>query len=226
MARRPRCSAATAENLFPYIWAAHRLHEDDSQTKLLVEARILARQTSGEIAQLTGVPADVVDAYEALFFHCRPFLSARDWVMVQAIGKWVYGQAEPKAAVILRSFAYHGGPLVLDAVLPYLVGGKDLFDPPLDLSTSAGRREQVIRLAVAVHLLPNDAATNKKLSRIMLILFERGRLTRNRALLPALLTQKLDSRVKEALLDAALERDNQRETACVSGLAAGSRQTA
>jgi hypothetical protein len=61
----------------------------------------------------------------------------------------------------------------LDAVLPYLVGGKDLWEPPPDLATPAVRAEQVTRLAVATALLPRDAATDLKLQRIALML--RGR---------------------------------------------------
>src|ERR1035438_4038898 len=40
------------------------------------------------------------------------------------------------------------GPLVLDAVLPYLTGKKDPFEPVLDLSLPAARHEQTLRLLI------------------------------------------------------------------------------
>jgi hypothetical protein len=159
---------------FPDVHGARRLHDGGGPTRLLVEARLLARQASADVARLTGVSPEVVDAYEALFFHCRDRLDARDWVLVQAIHREGGGPEEPRAALI-RSFAYHGGPLVLDAVLPYLLGGRDSLEPVPDLSTPEGRREQALRLAVAVHLLPEDAMTRQKLHNIVLILRDRGR---------------------------------------------------
>src|SRR5262245_13994018 len=51
------------------IGAAQRLRADNGSTRLLVEARLLAQQTSVGIALLTGVPSPVIDTYESLFFN-------------------------------------------------------------------------------------------------------------------------------------------------------------
>jgi hypothetical protein len=108
----------------------------------------------------------VLDAFEALFFNVRGHLDALDWILRHAIGhKVAPGIAIPDSGVVLKSFAYHGGARVLDAVLPYLMRGQDLFNPPLDLSTVEGRREQAVRLAVAAHLLPWDSATDQNLQK-------------------------------------------------------------
>jgi hypothetical protein len=112
-----RGHAAAAIRQFPDVHGARRLHDGGGPTRLLVEARLLARQTSVEVARLTGLAPEVVDAFEAMFFNCRDRLDARDWVLVQAIDHGGGGREEPRAALI-RSFAYHGGPPVLDAVLP------------------------------------------------------------------------------------------------------------
>jgi hypothetical protein len=174
LAHTHQCTFAQAAKIDSELGAAHRLYEHSAPTGLLVEARLLMGEDSAQIARLTGIPAPVVDAYEAVFFNCRDRLHAADWVVCCALG------TPPSAASIgpdkgaaLKRFAFFGGPLVLDAVQPYLLGGEDLFDPPLDLSTIEGRREQIIRLAVAVHLLPNDAATQWKLQKIMLLVQER-----------------------------------------------------
>jgi hypothetical protein len=89
-----------------------------------------------------------------------------------------------------------------NAVLPYLLDGKDLFNLSPDLSTAEGRREQAVRLAVAAHMLPRDAATEKKLHRIMLILQERERQRPVRRSPAALVARQADARVAEALADA------------------------
>jgi hypothetical protein len=176
LARPHQCALLRAAKVDPDLAAAHRLYEHSGPTGLLVEALLLMGQDSVAIAQLTRVPPAVVDAYEAMFFQCRDRLHARDWVVCCALGMPPSAASiSPDKGAALKRFAFFGGPLVLDAVQPYLLDGKDLFDPPLDLSTIEGRREQLIRLAVAVHLLPNDAATQWKLQKVMLLIQERER---------------------------------------------------
>jgi hypothetical protein len=160
---------AAAMRQFPDVHGARRLHEAGGRTRLVVQARLLAGQAPAEAARLTGVSPEVVNTYEALFFDCRDRLDARDWVLVQAVQREGCCPEEPRAALI-RSFAYQGGPLVLDAVLPYLLGGRDPLEPVADLSTPDGRREQALRLAVAVHLLPADPVTVQKLHDILVLL--------------------------------------------------------
>ncbi len=174
LARRPGIRETTLQRRFPAVHAARRLHEVGGRTRWFVEASLLARQTSAEVARRTGVAADVVDVFESLFFHVRQSLNARDWILIHAIGiSACTGAVNPDPTIILKHFAYHGGPLVLEAVRPYLVDGKDLFDPPVDLSTPQGRREQSTRLAVAAQMLPRGVAADKRLQKIMLLLRER-----------------------------------------------------
>jgi hypothetical protein len=198
---------------FPFVVEACQLHGNDSKIRMFVEARILARQTSSEIAELTGVSADVVDTYESLFFDCSDRLDASDWVALNVIDRKLVGpKAIPDTAGTFKAFAYYGGPLVLDAVVPYLVDGKDLFNPSLDLSTLEGRQEQTIRLAVAVEMLPRDSATNNELARIALLMCERDRQLGPCDSAMPLLTRDLDSRVMEALVKAVAERNKERQT--------------
>jgi hypothetical protein len=167
----------------PDLVAAHQLYERSGPTGLLLEARLLMGQDSAEIERRMGVPASVVDLYEAVFFQCRDRLHARDWVVCNALGTPPSGTwLGPDNCAVLKRFAFFGGPHVFDAVRPYLLDGKDLFELRLDLSTPESRREQVIRLAVAMHLLPNDAATQWKLQKVMLLVqeWERQREKRRR----------------------------------------------
>src|SRR5205823_12995749 len=66
------------------------------------------------------------------------------------------------AAVLLKRFAYGAGSAVLEAVIPYVIGGQDLwFDPP-DLATPEGRLDQRVRLPVALEMVPQDTKTGWK----------------------------------------------------------------
>ncbi len=157
------------------IHAAQQLHEEGGTARLVIQARVLAGQSSDEIAKLTCLTPSVIDTYEALFFHCREFLGFRDWIAFSAIGNAFRDGSKPDPGVVLKSFAYRGGPMVLEAVLPYLAGGKSLWDAPPDLSTPEGRREQSTRLAVAAEMLPWDAKTCQKLHRIRVMMAEHER---------------------------------------------------
>jgi hypothetical protein len=168
--------SAQLERNFPDLCRAHRLHDNNGTTKLTVEARLLAGQAVAEVARLTGLTPGAVAAYEALFFNVLDRLDARDWILAHALRA---GPSDRTVArdrgVVLKTFAYTGGPLVLEAVLPYLVGWKDLWEPAPNLATPSGRVEQVTRLAVAAALLPRDATTDRKLRRIALMLRDRER---------------------------------------------------
>jgi hypothetical protein len=199
LARCPQgIPSARVVKRYPEIYEAHRLHEDGGTTRMLVEARLLARQPPDEIARLTGVAGAVIDAYEALHFNIADRLDARDWVLTQAVGRRRSAEgAAPDRGVVLKSFAYFGGPLALEAVLPYLAGGKDCLGVNPDLATPEGRREQAVRLAVAAHRLPEDAATGTRLFKIMLLLLENGRKRPESSTPAALLVDKLESRLAE-----------------------------
>ena len=79
---------------------------------------------------------------------------------------------------------------------------------------------------MAVEMLPRDTATSKKLFKIMLLLLERDRQHANCDPLTALLPQNLESRVAEALLDAASVPEQERSSPKICELATASRQLA
>src|SRR5262249_53683549 len=114
----------------------------------------------------------------------------------------------------------------LDAVLPYLIGGQDLFDPPLDLTTAEGRTEQAVRLAVAAQMLPRDAATDKKLQKIMLLLQERERKRPVRPAPAAILAKNFDATLQDLAAGAVSEHGDGATLTAAAGVAAPGRQTA
>jgi hypothetical protein len=71
----------------PAIEAALDLYRNTApQRRWHVEALLLTTEPMEEVARLTGVPVETVEAYHQLLFDVRPRLRARDWVMLRAIG--------------------------------------------------------------------------------------------------------------------------------------------
>lgn len=167
--RRP----ARAKRLFSDIDAAKAWHTAGGPMVVQLQARLLAAQTPNEIACILGVTAEQGFVYEQLFYNVRDRLTARDWILVNAIRSPPFiARVGPDPAATLRAFGFDGGPVILDRVVPYLVDGKDLFAPDLDLSTKAGREEQAVRLAVVSELMPLDEWTSMRCQRLMVMLRE------------------------------------------------------
>jgi hypothetical protein len=149
---------------YPDVHAALRLHEQGGNTAVEVQARLLARQSFDEVARHTSVPVEAVKMYESLFFQVTDRLDARDWVTSQAVGWWEFNPATGRdPATVLRGFAYHGGPLLLDAALPYLLGDRLALQPGHDPTTAEGRLDRFLRLTVLLEMLPWGAQTDTKL---------------------------------------------------------------
>jgi hypothetical protein len=93
----------------------------DGRRRWEVEARIVADRPTAEVAGRTGLPAGVVEAYEALFFAVRDRLGCIDWIATFVFGPRLYeGITEKDADLILKRFAYGYGAVVLDALIPVL----------------------------------------------------------------------------------------------------------
>jgi len=173
---------------YPNIYAAYRLSEEGGPKRLEMEARLLARQSPVEIADLVGLPVAVVDMYEALFFQVMDRLAGRDWITVRAIGRW-NGDVIP--AVLLRGLAYHHGPVMVDALAPYLAGNIDPFESHPDPATLEGRVVQSLRLVLLAEMLPQGAENATKLFRLHLDLIEHERKTSPKGIPREILTARV-----------------------------------
>lgn len=123
---RTDCDRARLAAQWPAHHAAHQLAESDGPLVWevqAVQARLLADQTDEEIAARCGPSAEAVHWYEALFFHVRDRLRARDWVMAHAIGGdlW-HGFAGQPLGALWRYAAYSAGPHALDVVIAVTTG--------------------------------------------------------------------------------------------------------
>jgi hypothetical protein len=142
----------------PSVLGAHRLRNGDAIRRSGLEARLLANQGAGQIADRVGVAADVVEAYERLFYDVRGRLGCTDWIHAVAIGPGLYEAAGAgNLEALWKAWAYHGGPPVIDALLASSSGTTG------DDSTSAiePHTSRMFELAVAVtslHVTPANAA--------------------------------------------------------------------
>jgi hypothetical protein len=192
----------------PSIYAAHQLHGDGDVKAVELEARLLAGQATDVIDSIVGVSRDVVETYEALFFNVRDRLHARDWITAAAVGWWPFDPARGRdARTVLRAFAYHGGPLILDAVLPYLLEGRLRLPPSSDTSTPEGQFDRVIRAAIELETLPWGAKVDQRLMQINATLLEAKKKAsverRNHSIVAANVVEVLDKVAAGALQEGA-----------------------
>lgn len=87
--------------------------------RISIQARLLAGQTDEEIAEVVGVHAKCIEAYEAVFYCVRDRLQYRDWVRSQCLlpsllannGKFTAPEC------MAKMFGYWAGPVALEFVL-------------------------------------------------------------------------------------------------------------
>jgi hypothetical protein len=103
----------------PIMYQAFSLYADPpGRTRSAVEARILAAEAPQVIAQKGGIPPEVIQAYELVFFDVRPHLQNPDYVLNEVIGPSFHkatgsGCYDP----VWKLFGYIGGGHALDAVM-------------------------------------------------------------------------------------------------------------
>jgi hypothetical protein len=194
---------------------ALRLHEQGGPRALEAQARLLAGQPPDEVADRTALSGEAVRCYEALFFNVADRLHARDWVTLRVIRRRrSLDELRALADRLLLGFAYFGGVVVLEALLPFLADDLSwLWEHP-DASTPQGRVAGSLRLIVRLELLPDDADTALTLARM-----HAGLIARDRQVSAALLgeTAGLSGSPGAALDD--LRRDTS-VTGALSGLSA------
>jgi hypothetical protein len=92
----------------------HRLHTH------ALEARLLADQEHGEIADRLAIDPAIVEAYAACYFDVKPHLlrASTDYLMFRVLRDAVYrGLRERHYDMLWKLFALWGGPHILDALI-------------------------------------------------------------------------------------------------------------
>jgi hypothetical protein len=164
----------------PALFQAHSLFTvPPSFQRWEIEARLLTDEPFEQIALKYGSQTEVIDAYHAVFFHVRDRLQASGYIRHLAIGpKLLFGLTEDDVDVILKLYAYGGGPCVLDLLVDYYRR------PPVperleQLAPDALeelRTKLLIRSAILARVLPLDDSMAKKLESLLdaVTAFEQG----------------------------------------------------
>lgn len=107
---------------WPGVFKAHALFSTSPcWDRWELEARLLTEEPIDRIAARLCLDAQAVVAYHDLFFDVRHRLRSKDWIANHVLGQSARGgQAQADVGALLKWYAYHGGPLVLDSVLDYL----------------------------------------------------------------------------------------------------------
>jgi hypothetical protein len=138
----------------PSLTIAYRLFERDADEPqaLIVQARLLARQTAEVIAQGLGTFPEAILWYESLFFNVTPYLNNTDWITSEVLLPALASRrpfplapvagpgappppapplrepplAQPFLDGSLKYLAYFGGPLFVDLLIQGVPAGQPL----------------------------------------------------------------------------------------------------
>ncbi len=111
-ARTKRCETDLAVKQALDIW-----RDGQSAKRWKLEALLLTQLPLEEIAIRCDTRVTTVEAYHELFFHVRPFVAARDWLMLKAVRCGPWNGFAGDVGGLWRYAAFIGGPIVLDAVI-------------------------------------------------------------------------------------------------------------
>lgn len=86
-----------------------------------IDARLLARQSIGEIAERMVIPDGTIAAYEAMFFNVLDKLAQpnhESWVNGCVLGQAFHNGVTPRDWQLLwKIYGYYGGPFILETVI-------------------------------------------------------------------------------------------------------------
>jgi hypothetical protein len=104
------------------IHRAYQLHAAASPQTTIVQARLLAGQSPEEIGPQVSLTPATVKAYEAVFFNVADRLEAKVYILKAGVG-WSGTMAVTGCDldVVVRSLAYYGGLVALEAAIPVLL---------------------------------------------------------------------------------------------------------
>jgi hypothetical protein len=153
----------------PALYGAHQLYLAAGLfAKCQVEARLLTEESYALIAEKCGRDPQVIEAYHKTFFDVRDRLHAEGYVLHQVIGPKAHaGLTEADVDVILKLYAYAGGPLVVDALVRYYRDPPTVPEHPELLGAAELqelRTKLLLKASILAHTLPANASGLKKIA--------------------------------------------------------------
>ena len=145
---------------------AHGIFTENGLRQLEVQSRVLARQTTSEIADAMSMPPGGIKGYKEVFFDLHGCIDATAYINHAVIGMPPAGP--PPLPAFVKAQAYFRGPQVLEALLDYVSHRGEEHD----LTRAEGRRRAWIELDLAARSLPDDPKTAQKLLKIGDLIFD------------------------------------------------------
>ncbi|MFH1920176.1 MAG: hypothetical protein ABIP48_09865, partial [Planctomycetota bacterium] len=143
---------------YPDLYAAYRIYDEGGPSKWVIEARMLARQRVHDVVEAMGVSKETVYWYQKLFFHVVPRLNASGYIRLKVIGRSAFKPIRPdEIATLLKYFGYYGGPVVLEAVMPYLLPGAG--DGTSDIANGDPELAEKIRRFIEILAIPDSISS-------------------------------------------------------------------
>ena len=104
----------------PGLYFAYEMYTSPKEDKLRnhTEAHILAGRVDSEISEITDQDIDSIMWYEKIFFNVREKLETPSYIDAQVLAKAVNcGLANLNLRLMVKFWAYYGGPYMLDAFI-------------------------------------------------------------------------------------------------------------
>jgi hypothetical protein len=165
----------------PDLYGAHQLHLARSLRTWEAQARLLTEECFETIAEKCGSHPRVIETFHTTFFHVRDRLHVEGYVLFQVIGPKAHsGLTEADVDVLLKMYAYSGGPAALDAVLDCIKGPPKVPERPELLGPAelrSLRDRLLVRAWITLDTLPTDGKALERLEvlREAADVFRRGR---------------------------------------------------
>lgn len=131
-----------------------------------VEARLLAGQPAEAIAARVGTSAEVLQAYEAVFFNVSDRLESTGWVIHQVIGPAIHrGMTDRDHDVLLRLFAYvtRDERVITSLVTTFDPSGTAVGDELGAFYAGDSARTLERKTALAMRMLPQNSFTQERM---------------------------------------------------------------
>jgi hypothetical protein len=165
----------------PDLYGAHRLYLARSFQTWEAQARLLTEEPFEVIAPKCGSDPRVIETYHDTFFHVRDRLHIESYIGFEVIGPKAHrGLTESDIDVILKMYAYSGGPAALDAVLDCIRDPPKVPERPEQLGPAelrSLRDRLLVRASIVLDTLPINGKTLHRLDvlRDAADVFRRGR---------------------------------------------------
>lgn len=142
---------------FPLIHTARTIFAAEGLARAEIETRILSGQSDAEIAERCRVPAELVTAYEHLFFAARSRRTS-DWVRSNTVGDACYrGFRNHELPQLWAWLALSGGPVIVDQVISVFRAAVQPGDKlAVDVYLRGNSIPADLKLLIAVNVIPSN----------------------------------------------------------------------